>query len=452
MATLASLRDRVRLELGDQGKSFVVQFMADGSTNRFEIGYSPVDAESLFVSFDGTNVSDDASIEERTGILVTDSIPQAGTLILVSGTHFRYFRNEDYDHFVNTAFNQHSHRRQDSLGREFTIETMPGIEEYPVALYASTLALYTLATDAAFDINVFAPDGVTIPRSERYRQLMEMIESRREQYKDLCVQLGLGIYQIEVFNMNRISKMTNRLIPNYRPMEVDDKSMPLRIDTPKPTYGDVKEPWPSTAEQLLAYEGYPFTHTKTFTGDYTGKVFQANLLNQRGSTYRVRPFELVVVNPELVGIDSVSRTAGTTTVTVTTDEGHGLTQGQSIFIWGINDDMLKSFEVSEVTDGTTFTFETPEETSELAITDSSGYVEPYGEKDYTVTFSLGEEETRKLARRTWWSLAYKDAAFEETVVINNVNVADAYSSPSGPGITELFGGNFYTERANEAVL
>ena len=452
MATLASLRDRVRLELGDQGKSFVVQFMADGSTNRFELGYSPVDAASLFISVDGVDVSDAASMEESTGILVTDTLPEAGALILVSGTYFRYFRNEDYDHFVSTAFNQHSHRRQDSLGREFTLETLPDIEEYPVALYASTLALYTLATDAAFDINVFAPDGVTIPRSERYRQLMEMIESRREQYKDLCVQLGLGMYQIEVFNMNRISKMTNRLIPNYRPMEVDDKSMPLRIDTPKPTYGDVQEPWPSTAEQLLAYEGYAFTHTKTFTGDFTGQVFQANLLNQRGSTYRVRPFKLTIVNPELVNISSVSRDADSTTVTLVTDEAHGLNQGQSVFIWGVDESLLKSFEVASVVDSTTITFETPDESSELSVSDSSGYVEPYGEKTYTATFSLTEEETRRLARRTWWSISHKDAAFEPTVLINNVNVADAYSSPSGPGITELYGGNFYTERANEAVL
>jgi len=452
VATLASLRDRVRLELGDQGKSFVVQFMADGSTNRFDLSYSPVDAETLFVSVDGVDISDSSSIEESTGTLVTDSIPVAGAVMLVSGTYFRYFQNEDYDHFVTTAFSQHSHRRQDSLGREFTIETMPTIDEYPVALYASTLALYTLATDAAFDINVFAPDGVTIPRSERYRQLMEMIDSRREQYKDLCVQLGLGMYQIEVFNMNRVSKMTNRHIPNYRPMEVDDKSMPLRIDTPKNTYGDVQEPWPSQAEQLLAYEGYAFTHTKTFTGDFTGKVFQANLLNQRGSTYRVRPFNLTIVNPELINISSVARTEGQTTVTVVTDEAHGLNQGQSIFIWGVGDELLEAFDVASVVDGTTITFETPEYTSELDVTNSSGYVEPFGEKEYTATFSLTEEETRRLARRTWWSLAYKDASFEETVLINSVNVADAYSSPSGPGITELYGGNFYTERANEAVL
>ena len=39
MATLLSLTDRVRVELGDLGKSFVTQFVADGTTNRFKLLY-----------------------------------------------------------------------------------------------------------------------------------------------------------------------------------------------------------------------------------------------------------------------------------------------------------------------------------------------------------------------------------------------------------------------------
>ena len=353
MATLDSLVDRVRLELGDQGKSFVTQFMADGSTNRFDLRYSPIDAATLFVSKDGADISSSASVEESTGILVLDEVPEAGAQVLVSGTYYRYFTKPDYEYFVNAAIAQHSHNKTDSFGRSFTIENLPPIEDYPVALYASTLALYTLATDASFDINIFAPDGVTIPRSERYRQLMEMVESRREQYRELCVQLGIGMYQIEVFTMRRISKMTNRYVPVYRPMEVDDRSYPLRVNLSLPTYGDKEEPWPTKAEDLTAYEGIPFTHSKTFEGDYSEKVFQANILTQRGSLYKVREFELVVTDNE---------------------------------------------------DGT-----------------------------FTATFSLDAENTRRLARRTWWSLAYKD------------DEDDATS-------TELFGGQFFTERASEAII
>lgn len=298
MATLLSLVNRVRLELGDQGKSFVSQFMADGSTNRFDLRYSPIDADTLYVAKDGADISSSASVEESTGILVLDTVPEAGTQILVSGTYYRYFTAPDYEYFVTAALSQHTANKTDSLGRTITAENLPVMEDYAVALYASTLALYTLATDAAFDINIFAPDGVTIPRSERYRQLMEMIDSRREQYRELCVQLGIGMYQIEVFTMRRISKMTNRYVPIYRPMEVDDRSYPLRVSLNLPTYGNKEEPWPSKAEDLLAFEGFAFNYSKTFEGDFADKYFQANLLVQRGSLYKVREIDLEVVDNE----------------------------------------------------------------------------------------------------------------------------------------------------------
>lgn len=311
MATLSSLVDRVRLELGDLGKSFVTQFMADGTTNRFQLHYAPIEAPSLQVLANGVDISNASSIEESTGVLVTDTVPVDGVVLLVSGNYYRYFTTAEVEYFVNAALEQHSARKKDSLGRTITFETLPSIEEYPVALYASTLALYTLATDASFDINVFAPDGVTIPRSERYRQLMEMIESRREQYRDLCVQLGIGMYQIEVFNLRRISKRTNRYVPVYVPQEVDDRSHPQRVDLPIPTYGSAPTPWPTEAGDLTAYQTRAFTATITFTGTYTGTTFIARLLNQRGSTYVVQDFTLNVTS---------SGTSHTATISLTADQ------------------------------------------------------------------------------------------------------------------------------------
>ena len=328
--------------------------MADGTTNRFQLQYNPIDAASCRVFQEQTEVTDDASVEESTGTLVLNYLPPDGTEFTVSGLYYRYFTNRELETIVTTALEQHVGRKKDTFGRTITVANLPSIEEYPVALYATTLALYTLATDASFDINIFAPDGVSIPRSERYRQLMEMIDSRREQYRELCVQLGIGMYSIEVFTLRRISKLTNRYVPVYVPMEVDDKSMPLRVDLELPTYGDKPTPWPSAAEELLAYEDYEFTYSKTFEGDYTGKEFNARLLTQRGSTYVVRTFGLDVVQNE--------------------------------------------------------------------------------DETWTATLSLTREETKRLARRTYWSLTYKDEGAEDSTAI------------------ELFGGNFFTERASEVVL
>jgi hypothetical protein len=107
--------------------------------------------------------------------------------------------------------------------------------------------------EVASDIQ--APDGVMIPRSERYRQLMQMIDVKKNQYKELCSQLGIGLYKIDVFSLRRISKTTNEYVPVFEPQEIDNKSPKTRVRIPIPTYGNVK-PTPTTVVQdLNIYEG-----------------------------------------------------------------------------------------------------------------------------------------------------------------------------------------------------
>jgi hypothetical protein len=293
VATLSSLVDRVRVELGDTGKSFVTQFVADGTTNRFKLHYSPLDATQVSVFADGVDKTDNASVEESTGVLVMDYLPADGVEFTVSGTYYRYFTAAELNSIVTDAIHQHSHNHTDSVGRQVTVANLPTIEEYPVALYATTLALYTLATDAAFDIDIQAPDGVTIPRAERYRQLMEMVQTRKAQYAELCTHLGIGLYKIDVFTVRRISKATNRYVPVYKPQEVDDRSYPQRVNLPEPVYGDAPVEWPTTGDELTAYQGRAFATTVTYEGDYTDLTVVANLLNQRGSVLKVQEFTLV---------------------------------------------------------------------------------------------------------------------------------------------------------------
>jgi len=261
VATISSLADRLRSEIGDIGKSFVYQTTADGTTNRFLVPYSPLDGAYLVVNVNGIDVSTTVEVEEQTGFIVFDTTPEDGDSIIVAGNYYRYFTNSETCQFVSDAFLQHSAFHTDAYGRTVSVMNLPNLEEYPVVIYASTLALYTLANDAAFDINVFAPDGVTIPRSERYQQLMQMIEVRKNQYKELCSQLGIGLYKIDVFSLRRISKTTNKYVPIYQPMEIDDMSTPTRVHLPTPTYGNVQLPVTVVTQDLYVYEGdaYEFT-------------------------------------------------------------------------------------------------------------------------------------------------------------------------------------------------
>jgi hypothetical protein len=255
VTTAAMMSNRLRYELGDIGRSFVHQFVADGTTNRFLIPYSPLDGAYLAINVDGVDVSADVEVEEATGHLVFDDTPAAGDVVIVAGNYFKYFTEAEITQYVLDAFEQHTTFHTDSYGRTMTMPTLPVVEEYPVIIHASTLALYTLATDASFDIDITAPDGVTIPRSERYRQLMQMIEVRKTQYKELCSQLGIGLYKIDVFSLRRVSKTTNEYVPIYEPQEIDNKSVKTRVRLPIPTYGNVK-PTPTTVVQdLNIYEG-----------------------------------------------------------------------------------------------------------------------------------------------------------------------------------------------------
>lgn len=255
MATIDSMANRLRYELGDIGRSFVYQFVADGTTNRFLVPYSPLDGIHLAINLEGEDVSAEVEVEEATGHIVFDTTPDAGDVVIVAGNYFKYFTETEICQYVNDAFEQHTTFHTDSYGRTLSVATLPTVEEYPVIIYASTLAMYTLATDASFDIDITAPDGVMIPRSERYRQLMQMIEVRKNQYKELCSQLGIGLYKIDVFSLRRISKTTNEYVPIYEPQEIDNKSYKTRVRLPIPTYGNVKPIPPTVVQDLNIYEG-----------------------------------------------------------------------------------------------------------------------------------------------------------------------------------------------------
>ena len=297
MATIQSLTERVRLELGDLGKSFVTQFVADGTTNRFKLHYAPLDAPSIVVYADGVDKTANASVEESTGVLVMDYLPDDGVEFVVSGNYYRYFTNLELASLVTDAVSQHSNGQVDSVGRKLSVATLPVIEEYPVAIYAVTLALYTLATDASFDIDISAPDGVSIPRAERYRQLMDMVSARQGQYRDLCVHLGVGMYKIEVYSLRRTSKTTGRYVPVYRPQEVDDRSFPQRVDVPMPTYGDKPVAWVTDAGEITAYQGKAFTYDLTWEFD-PGQTFKVVIQHQRASMPIIMEFTSDIVETE----------------------------------------------------------------------------------------------------------------------------------------------------------
>ena len=230
MAVLSDLVSRVRMELGDLPKEFNATLKGDGVEKNFNVKQRPVDPTTLVVKVNGTPIAQPSgyTVEEQHGVIHFATAPALNAVITVSGTTYRYFVNTDIEQFVLTAVGQHTYNRTDSYGSAVTIAKLPIVEEYPLIILSTIEALWTLATDSAFDINIMA-DGVTIPRDQRYSQLTNMIQQRWDQYKQLSSALNIGLWKIEMGTLRRVSRITNKLVPVYIPQEIDDARRPERV-------------------------------------------------------------------------------------------------------------------------------------------------------------------------------------------------------------------------------
>jgi hypothetical protein len=303
VAVTADILYRVRLELGDLEKAFNWSDTGDGSTKVYDLRVKPLDVASLVVTVNNTPIAQPAgyTVQADHGLITFASAPGNNTTIRVSGTHYRYFTDTDLELFINTAVEQHTYNRTDGFGNQMNLAKVPAVEEYPIAILSVIEALWALATDASFDINIFAPDGVTIPRSERYHQLVNMINQRQEQYRTLCSALNIGLWRLELGTLRRVSRTTNKLVPVYMPQEIDDARKPERVYIQNDMLG--RSPMPTTAAiyDLVMYQGDSFSIILDFPDTYsiTNLVFKAQIRTYPNAPARYAEFTVTVTDPVL---------------------------------------------------------------------------------------------------------------------------------------------------------
>lgn len=287
MATLLDLVAKVRTELNDQPRQFTKSFVANGTTTDFNLGYKPIDANTLSVTVNGSSLANPTNynVEPSIGVIHTVATPANGASIVVHGNVYRYFSDAEIEYFVNTAVTQHLHNRTDGFGRQMTISMLPEVEVYPITILSTIEALYALATDASFDIDIQAPDGVTIPRAQRYSQLMGLVAQRQEQYKSICSALNIGLWRIEMGTLRRVSRTTNKLVPVYMSQEIDDARKPERVYLQNDLTG--RSPMPTTVGiyDLIVEQGDVFSVTLDFPDslDFDDLVFKAQIRTYPGS-------------------------------------------------------------------------------------------------------------------------------------------------------------------------
>jgi hypothetical protein len=279
VAVLSDLISRVRLELGDMPKQFTFTATGDGVTKDFDTKIKPLEDTTLVVTVNGTPLTQPTqyTVEKDLGVFHFVTAPANASVIRIVGTSYRYFTDADITRFINTAVEQHTHERTDGFGTQMTLGLLPAVEEYPLAILATIEALWALATDAAFDIDIQAPDGVMIPRSERYRQLSQIIQQRMEQYKQLSSALNIGLWRIEMGTLRRVSRHTNKLVPIYLAQEIDDSRRPERIYIQNDLNG--RKPAPSYAGvyDIALYQGDSWSGEFDFPFDVTNLTFKAQI-------------------------------------------------------------------------------------------------------------------------------------------------------------------------------
>lgn len=304
MADVASITSRVRLELGDKGHTFQAVVAGDGTTRRFDLPKKPVDPATFSaVVVNSSNVTTalvvttDYLIDADAGVITLATPLATGSTLVGNGTAYRYFLDTDYSTFVSTAAEQHLHASADAIGQQRTLENLPVVEEYLVAILAVIEALFALLNDAAFDIDISTPEGVQIPRSQRYQQLLNMIQLRQAQYNELAQQLNVGLNRIEMYTLRRVSRQTNRLVPVYIPQEVDDHRPPRRVYPPIDQDGSAPPQLDIDVINLDLYQGDTFGHTLPALGfNTTGYTAKASLKQSPGDVLVIQGFAVAVTN------------------------------------------------------------------------------------------------------------------------------------------------------------
>lgn len=313
LTTQERILDRVRMDLGDLPQPFDFAWAGDGVKDHFYVEHRPFDEASVTLFKDGL-VADAATegvtFDGLNGMVVFDTAPASGIVWEIQGTKYRYFSDADLQVFIDTAVAQHSHNRADEGGGVYDAGDISPVEEYPVALYAVIQALWALATDASFDIDILAPDGVNIPRSERYRQLMEMIGARQTQYDELAQALNIGVKRMETYTVRRTAKLTNRLVPIYRPQEFDDRTRPQRLYPPISLQGTSPVQVDKGRYDVHLYGAEPYSVQIQLPLDLTGwdlsTRVKAPIVRHKGSVGpSIEDFEIVLdsVNTDTPGAE-----------------------------------------------------------------------------------------------------------------------------------------------------
>lgn len=245
-SVLADVTEVARTYLRDFPKFFQVSF--DGAGRTYELGHPNIDVDTMWIATNvGASVSQltasQYSLDSRNGILRLASTPAANSKIMVEGYYYEWVSPADLDFYAKQAINQHTY----SL--EIPLENMSQVLIETIGMGTICEVMLALMSEFSRDIDVMTSESVHIPASQRFRMAQSLLSYWSQQYDKQARALNIGIDRMEVFNLRRVSRTTNRLVPLFKAKELGD-------------YGPIERLWPRQDKEYLPYEEAPIDNLR----------------------------------------------------------------------------------------------------------------------------------------------------------------------------------------------
>ena len=229
--------------LRDFPKFFQVSFDAVGRT--YELGNPNIDATTLWVATytsgsptvisANTSAGTYYSLDSRNGILRFNTTPAGNTKILVEGYYYEWVLPSDLDFYAVHAIDQHVYNL------DLPVESMSAIVIDTIGMSCVVEALWGLLTEYSRDIDITTSESVHIPASQRFRMVQSLLEYWQKQYERQAKALNIGLERIEIMNLRRVSRSTNRFVPIYKSKELGE-------------YGPIERVFPEISEGKISIE------------------------------------------------------------------------------------------------------------------------------------------------------------------------------------------------------
>lgn len=223
MTTLAEVSSVARKLSRDFGTFFEINFATTGATLRLPHPLVEPSSVSVINNTDGAAVTDFV-VNSRGGLIKIPNPSQYEDGVYVSGMYYQWFLDEDLDFFSQVIISEHMHHRPG-----VDLQSIMGVEVEVMGIGALVGALWSLLAEFATDIDISSPEGMNIPAHQRFQQVQALIQYWENRYEDKAAMLNVGLKRIEMQTLRRVTRLTGRYAPLYRPREIDNPRPPIRI-------------------------------------------------------------------------------------------------------------------------------------------------------------------------------------------------------------------------------